>query len=102
MEQEQKPHDIMLRRSFSTITLRLGKEYETEGFRFFQKYSCKSHLVQSSDNIQSPFNKDKKILCHPKKIVLNVLDVSNLQDIRVFPERNLWKQFLFPIFILRC
>ena len=28
--------------------------------------------------------------------------VSNLLDVQIFPERNFWKQFLFPIFILRC
>ena len=82
-------------------TFRVGKWYKHRKSTLFSD-SCKSHLVQSSDNKQSPFNKDKEILCQRKKMLRMYQIHLILEKIEIFSERNLWKQFLFPIFILRC
>ena len=101
LEQELKFHetmifcDITVESVYFYATFEAGKRIKkTRGFSLFQKYSCKSHLVQSSDNIQSPFNKDKKILCQQKRIVFNVLDVcikfTGCSDLS-------WKKFMETI-----
>ena len=114
LEQERKPHKTMFYDSmgpsllggsisvflcFYVSMLEKNNKEEKLVYAFSEIQNCKSHLFQSSDNTQSPFNKDKQILCQRKR---SVLDVSNLlgDEGNIFPERNFWKEF--PIFILRC
>ena len=87
--------------SKSLVLLGWEKWYQTGRVRFFQ--IVVNHIWSNQVTTNSrPSTKIRKYFVSGKKL-LKMYQIHLVKEkVAIFPEQNLWKQFLFPIFILRC